>query len=61
MALIDELTEDELRAAIKAMIDGWAIDNHNASISPMAWQVNDAIEAIHAARKRLPTEWPEVK
>ncbi len=67
-----DLTEDELRAAIRAMIDEQAtieavIDEalraaaHNANMPSMAWRANEAIDATHAARKRRPIEWPEVK
>jgi hypothetical protein len=58
------MTEDELRAAIKAMLDG--VDRAaaferamwNASIKPQQWRVTRSIDAIHNGRKRHPVEWP---
>lgn len=64
-------TEDELRAAIKAMIDEmahvnqgnweWLIATADADDAPPRSGVVAAIDAIHASRKRHPTEWPETK
>ncbi len=67
------LTEDELRAAIKAMIDELAHVNQGnwewlmatADVEPRPHVTKSAlqyaIDATHAARKRHPIEWPEVK
>ncbi len=52
-----DLTEDELRALIRAMIDGLAVE---PSLSDR--KLAAAIDATHTARKRHPIEWPpEVK
>ncbi len=56
------LTEDELRAAIKAMIDGLAkAEQPTPALTPRDEAMLAAIDATHAARKRHPIDWPEAK
>jgi hypothetical protein len=65
-------TEDELRATIKAMLEGqekavafaasvgaaFEMAIWNASIKPREWRVIRSIDATHNGRKRHPVEWP---
>ncbi len=61
-----DLTEDELRAAIKAMIGDievnpdviWTIDIDLDPPCVPKSALQCAIDATHAARKRHPIEWP---
>ncbi len=50
------MTEDELRALIRAMID--MIDKPAIEPSHSDKKLAAAIDAVHAARKRHPIEWP---
>lgn len=54
------MTELQLREAIKAMIDKSEAAAERSEAVLRGRPLMAAIEATHAARKRRPTDWPEV-